>query len=126
MDPFIHIATSANAAWNEAFNAKSSSDLAQLYAQNATLSPGNGKILVGREAIEGLFRSFIEAGIHDHALEIIEVGGSEKLVYQIARWSAKGVTSDGTESLFGGITTSILEQDASGSWRTRSHVWNAE
>lgn len=126
MDPFIHIATSANAAWNEAFNAKNSTDLAQLYAQNATLSPGNGKILVGREAIESLFRSFIDAGVHDHALEIIEVGGSGNMIYQVARWSAKGAASDGVTPTFGGVTTSIMEQDAGGAWRTRSHVWNAE
>ncbi len=113
-----------NTEWNEALNSGNVKDLAALYTENATLSPGNGKSIVGRAEIESLFKSFVDAGVHDHSLEIIEVGSSGKLIYQIAKWSAKGAETDGETPTFGGITTSIMEQNAEGKWLARTHVWN--
>jgi len=114
-----------NTVWNNALNSRNFKALATLYTENAILSPGNGKTLVGRAEIENLFNGFVESGVHNHTLEIIEFGGSDKMIYQIARWSAQGAETNGETPTFGGITTSILEQSADGSWLTRSHVWNA-
>jgi uncharacterized protein (TIGR02246 family) len=120
------IIEAANATWNEAFNSKDMDKLSALYAENATLSPGNGKVLVGRAEIRQLFNSFIEGGVHHHTLEIIEVGGSDNLIYQVAKWSAQGAAVDGKTPTFGGITTSVLEQNADGMWLTRTHIWNSD
>ncbi|HYG31847.1 MAG TPA: SgcJ/EcaC family oxidoreductase [Methylophilaceae bacterium] len=125
MTQLLSIATAANAAWNDAFNSRDIEKLAGFYAENATLSPGNGQALTGREAIAGLFRSFIEAGVHGHSLETIEVGGDGNTIFQVARWSAKGAPVDGVAPEFGGITMNVLEKDANGNWLTRAHVWNA-
>ena len=51
-----------NNTWNKAFNNSDASSLASLYAENAVLSPGNGKVLTGRAEIQNLFKSFFEAG----------------------------------------------------------------
>lgn len=114
----------ANAEWNKALNSGDVKGLAALYTENATLSPGNGKVLVGRAEIENLFKSFVDGGVHNHSLEIIEVGGSGKMIYQVARWSAQGAEANGETPSFGGITTSVLEQGSDGTWSTRTHVWN--
>lgn len=114
----------ANAEWNKALNSGDVKGLAALYTENATLSPGNGKVLVGRAEIENLFKSFVDGGVHNHSLEIIEVGGSDKMIYQVARWSAQGAEANGETPSFGGITTSVLEQGSDGTWSTRTHVWN--
>lgn len=114
----------ANAEWNKALNSGDVKGLAALYTENATLSPGNGKVLVGRAEIESLFKSFVDGGVHNHTLEIIEVGGSGKMIYQVARWSAQGAEANGETPSFGGITTSVLEQGSDGTWSTRTHVWN--
>ena len=119
------IAAAANAVWNEAFNSRDVGRLVSLYAENATLSPGNGQALVGREAIAGLFQSFIDAGVHKHTLETLETGGNESTIFQVARWSAKGASANGLTSAFGGITMNVLEKNADGNWITRAHVWNA-
>lgn len=118
------IIEAANAEWNKALNSGNVKDLAALYTENATLSPGNGKALVGHAEIENLFKGFVDGGVHNHTLEVIEVGGSEKIIYQIARWNAEGAEADGKTPSFGGITTSVLEQNADGKWLARSHVWN--
>jgi uncharacterized protein (TIGR02246 family) len=114
-----------NKAWNDAFNSGNSQTLAALYATDGTLSPGNGQTLKGREQIQQLFQSFLDAGVHSHTLEIIECGGNDQFMYQVARWGGKGAAQNGVEPAFGGITTSVIEKNAQGQWQTRSHVWNA-
>jgi uncharacterized protein (TIGR02246 family) len=119
------IAESANATWNQALNSGNASALAALYAENAILSPGNGKTLSGRTEIAALFKSFVDSGVHNHTLEIIEVGGNENIIYQVAKWNANGANKDGKSPSFGGITTSVLELGKDGKWLARTHVWNA-
>lgn len=120
------IVESANTAWNAAFNKKDAQALAALYAENATLSPGNGEVLKGRAQIAGLFQSFFDASVNQHALEIVEVGGAGNIIYQVSRWSAKGAAKDGVAPSFGGVTTSVLEKGKDGNWYSTSHVWNAK
>ena len=50
---------SANQVWNATFNSGDSTALSMLYSENATLSPGNGQVLVGRKEIAELFKSLI-------------------------------------------------------------------
>ena len=114
----------ANAKWNKALNSGNVKELAALYTDNATLSPGNGKTIVGRAEIENLFKGFVDGGVHNHTLEIIEVGGTGKMIYQVAKWKAQGAEANGKTPSFGGITTSVLEQGSDGNWLTRTHIWN--
>ncbi len=113
-----------NATWNQALNSGNTQGLANLYAENATVSPGNGQTLVGRVEIEKLFKSFVDNGVHNHTIEIIDAGGDDRILYQVARWSANGAEQDGKKPSFGGILTSVAEKGADGKWLTRSHVWN--
>lgn len=119
------IIEAANLTWNQALNSGNTKALAALYGESAILSPGDGKTRVGRIEIEHLFKSFVENGVHNHTLEVIEVGGDEKIIYQISKWNANGAESNGNVPTFGGITMSVLEQDNDGKWLTQSHVWNA-
>ncbi len=118
------IVAAANLEWNKALNSGDAKGLAALYAENAILSAGDGKTLVGRAEIENLFQGFVDSGVHNHTLEVIEVGGSGKMIYQIAKWNAQGAETDGEKPSFGGITTNVLEQNADGKWLARSHIWN--
>jgi uncharacterized protein (TIGR02246 family) len=118
------IIEAVNSEWNNALNSGNIKDLVALYTENAILSPGNGQILVGHTEIENLFNGFINGGVHNHTLEIIEVGGSDNIIYQVARWSAQGAETNGETPSFGGITTSVLEQSSNGKWLARSHIWN--
>jgi uncharacterized protein (TIGR02246 family) len=114
-----------NKSWNQAFNKADAAALAGLYAEDAVLSPGNGEVLNGRAEIENLFKGFFDAGLHNHTLEIVKVGGDDKTLYQVAKWGASAPEKDGVKPTYGGITTSVYEKDASGKWVARSHVWNA-
>ena len=62
------IIEAANIEWNKALNSGNVKGLAALYTENAILSPGNGVTLVGPAEIEGLFKSFVDAGVHNLSL----------------------------------------------------------
>jgi uncharacterized protein (TIGR02246 family) len=119
------IIENGNAAWNLALNSGNVKSLAALYAEDATVSAGDGKTLVGRAAIEQLFSGFVENGVHNHGLEVVESGGGDKMIFQVTKWSANGAETDGKKSAFGGITMSVLQKNDDGKWLISAHVWNA-
>ena len=125
MSEISSIVNTANAAWNEAFNSGDASKLASKYAENATLSPGNGQTLKGRNEIENLFKGFIDAGLYEHTLQTLEAGGDENVIFQVAKWGAKAKNADGEVTEYGGITMNTMKKDGNGNWLTHAHVWNA-
>ena len=118
------ILQSVNDKWNTTFNSGDSTMLATLYTENATLSPGNGEVLVGQEQISGLFKSFIDNGVHNHTIETIEAYRDNKQIVQLGKWRAEGVNDKQEAISFGGILMTVIEQNSDGIWLTRSHVWN--
>ena len=124
-DPSVRTVVSGlNSSWNEAFNKGDASAVAALYGERATLSAGDGKTLVGRSEIEKLFKGFIDGGVHEHTIDIVEVYGNGDFAYEVARWSAKGRAKDGKEPGFGGVLTNVFERGTDGKWKSMSHVWN--
>lgn len=118
------IAESLNNQWNEAFNSADPSSVAALYDENAVLSPGNGKVLVGKEAIEGLFRSFIDNGVHGHSIDLVSAHINGNNLYEIAKWSAYGVANEGQRPVYQGILINVFQRDEKGQWKSHAHVWN--
>lgn len=119
------ISDALNTQWNQAFNSGKPHLVAALYAEDAKLSPGNGEVLVGRTAIEGLFRSFIENGVHEHKIEIIDVQREGNMMYQISKWTAFSAGNAETKTAFGGILVNIFQMDAQGEWKSHLHLWNS-
>lgn len=115
---------SVNQVWNATFNSGDSDALARLYAENASLSPGNGQILVGRKKIAELFKSFIDNGVKNHSIETVEVYRDNNQIVQLGRWQANGLNDKQEAISFGGVLMTVLEQDSEGQWKTRSHIWN--
>lgn len=118
------ILQSVNSKWNTTFNSGDSTKLATLYTENATLSPGNGEVLVGQEQISGLFKSFIDNGVHNHTIETTEAYRDNKQIVQLGKWRAEGVNDKQEAISFGGVLMTVIEQNSDGIWLTRSHIWN--
>ena len=109
----------SNQVWNETFNSGDSDALATLYADNASLSPGNG-----HKQIAELFKSYIDNGVNNHSIETIETYRDDNQIVQLGRWQADGVNDKQEIISFGGILMTVLEKNAAGEWKTRSHIWN--
>jgi uncharacterized protein (TIGR02246 family) len=118
------VITALNTKWNKAFNSGDPKSVAALYNEDAILSPGNGEVLEGRDAIESLFRSFIENGVHDHTIEIIDVHHDGNTMYEVSKWSAYGAEKEGTKPVFGGIFVNVFQIDHNGEWKSHLHTWN--
>jgi len=113
----------ANERWNTLFNSSDITELSKLYTQDATLSAGNGGILKGRDAIKGLFQSFIDNGVNNHNIKMIETYETTNQIVQIGKWSADGLNENKEKISFGGVlmTVLIMQNDK---WVIKSHVWN--
>lgn len=116
----------ANAQWNKAFNAGDIDGLKQLYKNDATLSPGNGAILKGKDAIGQLFQSFFDNGVTNHRIETAEIYVSDTQITQIGYWQADGKNAEGEDISFGGVLTLVLAKTDDGSWSIQSHTWNMQ
>jgi uncharacterized protein (TIGR02246 family) len=114
----------ANSQWNAALNGGDIDALMAIYTDNATLSPGNGKILEGKAAIRELLSGFINNGVHNHQIETSAVYAADKQITQVGYWHAEGVDADNQATKFGGVLVTVLQQNDEGQWQLQSHVWN--
>lgn len=118
------VVETANANWNAAFNAKDIEALTGIYADEATLSAGDGKILAGHDQIAGLFQSFFDNGLHNHQITTVASYASEGQISQLANWSADVENEAGETITYQGVLMTVLQQDADGEWQVASHIWN--
>jgi len=106
----MKVLTEVNASWNANFNKGDSAALAKLYADDATLSPGNGTVLKGREAIASLFKSFIDNGVHSHTIETVEAYHQQDQIVQLGKWQAQGKNEQQETVTFGGVLMTVIKK----------------
>jgi ketosteroid isomerase-like protein len=119
------IVDNANQAWNQALNQGKLNELVNLYDAEATVSPGNGTLLKGHDAIRTLFSGFIDNGVHNHQIETVDIIAADTQITQVGYWQAEGVNAEQQAVKFGGVLVTVLEQNEAGEWQLQSHVWNA-
>ena len=119
------IVSNTNQQWNQALNQGKLNELVALYETDATVSPGNGSLLEGHEAIRNLFSGFIDNGVHNHQIETVDIIAADTQITQIGYWQAEGVDAEQQPVSFGGVLVTVLEQNEAGEWQLQSHVWNA-
>lgn len=123
----MEIARDQNSNWNRLYNDGKHGELAQLYAENALISPANGEVIEGRAAIQEFFQGLgggDNLGIHNHRLDIIKAEGKGDWLYEIAKWRATGAPKNAVMPLYQGIATIIFRRTDAGEWRIHSHTWN--
>jgi uncharacterized protein (TIGR02246 family) len=114
----------ANTAWNAAFNKGDARGLAAMYDTTAVVSPGNGTTVQGRADIEKLFKSYFDAGVHDHTIEVVQAHRVGNVMYETANWTAVA-EKDGKKTPYKGVLVKVMTKGADGQWRTTAHTWNA-
>lgn len=114
----------AYAAFNAAFNHGDAKALAGMYVTSAEILPPTHAVVSGASDIEKFFAGFFANGVTNHALEIIDVGGDDKIVFATSHWSAKAKGTDGTEQNIGGLATHVFERQPDGSLKLRLHTFN--
>jgi len=113
-----------NDRWNSAFNAGDATAVAALYTVDATVLPHTHDVVSGEGAIRNFWRSVIDAGFSNHAIELIDVHRDGNLALETAKWQAEGPGEGGGRQSFGGSLVNVFEQQSDGSWKCRLHIWN--
>jgi uncharacterized protein (TIGR02246 family) len=113
-------------AWNAAFNKGDAAAVAAFYTEDAKLLPPTHEVLTGPAGAEQFFAGLFEAGVTNHALEIIEVYGDPDAgsAYSAANWTATGKGQDGSEQQVGGIAVHGFERQSDGSLKLNLHTFN--
>jgi len=118
------LAEKLNQNWNALFNKGDAKAVAQLYSETAILSPGNGQVLKGQTEVETLFQSYVDGGVHNHAIEVVDSYRDGNTLYQVSNWSASGQEAGGVTPTFGGVVTLISKLNEQGEWKLQLHSWN--
>lgn len=113
-----------NDGWNKAFNDGDVYALAELYDENAVVSPGDARIVEGRDSIRELFKGFITGGLGEHRIQPIDTHANDDMIYQVAVWQARGEPDGGVKPLYEGILMTVFVRNDRDEWRIKSHVWN--
>lgn len=117
--------TAMNAKFDEAFNAKSPEQIADLYEASAVVMPAPaGEAVLGAKAIQEFFSSLIDAGVIEHQLTLIEAVEDGNLAFQRGKWAGAMVGDNGEKKTFGGNVHLVYRKQGDGSWKALTHIWN--
>ena len=120
-----HIVEKANKQWNHALNHGQLDELIAFYSQTATVSPGNGNLLKGHDAIRKLFSGFIENRVHNHQIETVDIIANDTQITQVGYWQAESVDAKHQPIKLSGVLVTVMEENDAGEWQLQSHVWNS-
>ena len=114
-----------NAKFDQAFNSKNASDIAQLYDANAAVMPAPaGAPVIGMQAIQVFFAGLLEAGVIDHKLTLSEAVEDGNLASQRGNWAGAMIDAEGMRQTFGGNVHLVYRKQADGAWKAVTHIWN--
>ena len=114
----------SNDQWNRAFNSGDAAAVAALYTADATVLPHTHDVIQSAGNIRDFWRSVIDAGFRDHAIELLDVHTQGDLDVETAKLQAEGPGEGGERQRFGGSLVNVFERQSDGSWKCRLHIWN--
>jgi uncharacterized protein (TIGR02246 family) len=113
-----------NARFMEAFKAGDAATIASLYTETGKMLPPDAAEIVGREAIQAEWQSWIDGGLKDLTLEAQEVEASGDLAYEVGAFSLQVPAENDAMATAGGNYVVVWKRVAEGSWRLHVDTWN--
>ncbi len=111
----------SNQAFMRAFEARDSKALAAMYAEDAKLLPPNEERVLGREAIQGFWESFLQLPVETLRLETVEVHGGDDAVTEEGNYV---VTGAGGRTVEAGKYLVIWKKTEAG-WSIARDMWSS-
>jgi uncharacterized protein (TIGR02246 family) len=94
------------------------------YTVDATLVPPDGEILRGKQAIEELYKKFLQMGMKDIAFTTIEVGGGGDTAYEIGKTKVR-IQPEGQAAILDSTKYLVIwKRQADGAWKVHADIWN--
>ena len=108
----------------KAFYKGQTSELVNLYADNAVFMPPSSEILTGQEAIRKYWEGLREVGFNEFIIRDISLSIVGNTAYQTALWEAVRKDAAGNIIKLDGNISSVLERQMDGSWKIKLQSWN--
>ena len=114
----------ADAKYSQAIQQGNVAGAVAAYTDDATMLPPDGQMIKGKQAIEELYRRFIQIGMKEVTLTTLEVGGNGDMAYEIGKTRVR-IQPEGQP----GITDStkylvVWKRQADGTWKVHVDIWN--
>lgn len=116
----------ARAAFAAALRAGDARAAACLYSEDARLLAPSAEPIKGRAAIEGYWRTGVEAGVSEIDLEMSELRLQDGLAYEIGHYSLQLDGEGGDMVVDRGTYLLVHERQPDGTWRWAVEMFNPD
>ena len=113
-----------NAEFIAKFAAKDAAGVARHYTEDAVAFPPGESRIAGRDGVQKMWQSWIDAGLTDLTLTAAQVEESGDLAYEEGTYSIKIPGSDGKISEEAGKYIVVWKKGADGEWLMHRDIWN--
>ncbi len=122
-DPAAGIAASST-AFEAAYNSGDAAGLTALYTVDAALLPPNMAQIDGREGIQALWQSFIDADVSDIDLNTVELEVHGASASEVGTFTLTAPDGQGGRVTAGGKFIVLWQLGEDGVWRLHRDIWN--
>jgi uncharacterized protein (TIGR02246 family) len=113
------------AAFYDAVNAGDADAVVALLTDDAIMMPNNGDMVVGKEAVEQIWRAGAASGFTIRDLRSVEVSSSGDIGYRVNSYFY-GFVQEGTETDWHKTkNVHIWRRQPDGSWKLHIDIWNS-
>ena len=100
--------------------------VAASYTDDAVMLAPDATRVNGREGVEALWKSWIDAGMKNLTLKSTEVGGSGDLAYALGEFTQQVPLKGGEIANVTGNYLSVLKRGDDGAWRIWLEAWEGK
>lgn len=122
-DAAAGIATSLE-QFQAAYSSGDAAALASLYTEDAAVLPPDAERIDGREDIQAMWQSFMDAGVADLELETVELRPHGDSASEVGTFTITAPDGQGGRVTVGGKYIVLWREGEDGVWRLHRDIWN--
>jgi uncharacterized protein (TIGR02246 family) len=113
-----------NAKYSQAIREGNVTGALAAYTDDATALPPDGQMIRGKQAIEEMYKRFLQIGMKEVTLITLEVGGSGDVAYEIGKTKVR-IQPEGQPSMTDSTKYLVIwKRQADGTWKVHVDIWN--
>ena len=112
---------SANKIFMNAFRKGDAPGMAALYTENGQVLPPNADFITGKQAVQAFWQAFMDMGIKEILLDIIEVEGHGNTAFEVSRFTLKGEE----EQILDQGKYIVIWKKENGQWKFHRDIFNS-
>ncbi len=110
--------------FESAYNGGDAAAMAELYTVNGAVLPPDAARIDGREGIQAMWQSFMDAGVEDLDLETVELTSHGDAASEVGTFTLTAPDGQGGRVSLDGKYIVLWRQGEDGVWRLHRDIWN--